>query len=173
MKRIQIKLSDLLGVLNGYDVSICNGHYEENQRTNPNGRVTSVTPTPEFNRLSPYERNLDKLDEQSTLLWHIKKRHKRDQALQALAKEIRETSQTLDQLIQALKATSDKEKLEELKEQFRVARDRNYELIDKGALKLFGDCGFGGAFSEAIQLHLVELMRKGKLKGPMMCATLR
>ncbi len=171
MPQIRIKLSDLFGLAEG--ISICNGHYEESQRTNPNGRVTSVTPTPEFNRLRPYERNLDKLDEQSTLLWHIKKRHKRDQALQALAKEIRDTSQTLDLLITAIKTTTDADKLAELKEHFQAARDRNYALIDEGALKLFGDCGFGGAFSEAIQLHLLELFKKGKLKGPMICGTLR
>jgi hypothetical protein len=168
MKNIEINLADLLSLFG--KVSIGQAHYEENQRTNRNGRVTSVTPTPEFDRLRPYERNIDKSDEQSTLLWHIKKKHKTDASLQAMAKEIRETSQTLDRLIGAMKTAKD-EPLAELQEQFRATKARNYALIDEGALKIFGDCGFGGAFSDAIQVHLVKQFSSGKLKGPAMYAT--
>ncbi len=169
MKTIDINLADLIRLFNGANIG--ESHYEEQQRTNPNGRVTSVTPTPEFNRLRPFERNIDKLDEQSTLLWHIKKKHKKDLALQALAKEVRETSQNLDRLIAAIKVAKDDSERTSLQEQFQATRDRNYALIDEGALKIFGDCGFGGAFSEAIQKHLAKLFVTGKLKGPMMCAT--
>ncbi len=136
------------------------------KRSNPNGRVTSVTPNPLSLKLRPYDRNIDKWDEECTLLDYVQKspEHSADAELQKLIEEIKATSKTMDQLTEALRKTSDAEEEKKLQEHFVIARDKNYAAIDQGALKVFGECGFGGAFSDEIQKYLQRTLFAGGLK---------